>query len=90
MEKLKNSCGKATELLGISFLSEVAEKVILFELLKNGQMQSPRSPESGVATNKERLLPRQRVSELARGVIGRTPQQACPVLDTGKDEPACR
>jgi hypothetical protein len=22
--------------------------------------------------------------------LGRTSQQACPVLDTGKDEPACR
>ena len=44
------------------------------------------NPESGVATNKERLLPRRRVGESARGVLGRTPQQACPVLDTGKDE----
>ena len=44
------------------------------------------NPESGVATNKERLLPRRRVGESARGVLGCTPQQACPVLDTGKDE----
>ena len=27
-----------------------------------------------------------RDSESARGVLGSTPQQACPVLDTGKDE----
>ena len=49
-------------------------------------MQGARNPESGVATNKERLLPRRRVGEPARGVLGCTLQQACPVLDTGKDE----
>jgi len=32
------------------------------------------------------ILPRRRVGESARGVLGGTPQQACPVLDTGKDE----
>jgi hypothetical protein len=37
-------------------------------------MQGLQSPESGVATNKERLLPRRRVSESARGVLGCTPQ----------------
>ncbi|MBM4341395.1 MAG: hypothetical protein FJ110_17860 [Deltaproteobacteria bacterium] len=34
-----------------------------------------RNPESGVATKKERLLPRRRVSESARGVLGCTPQR---------------
>jgi hypothetical protein len=33
------------------------------------------NPESGVATNKERLLPRRRVVEPARGVLGCTPQR---------------
>jgi hypothetical protein len=32
------------------------------------------------------ILPRRRVGESARGVLCRTLQQACPVLDTGKDE----
>jgi len=41
MEKLKNSCGKPMELAWISFLYEVAEKMISFWLLKNGQMQGP-------------------------------------------------
>ena len=54
---------------------QVAEKVIFRRLLKNAQMQGARNPESGVATNKERLLPRRRVGESARGVLGRTPQR---------------
>jgi len=32
---------------------QAAEKIIFSGLLKKGQMQSPRNPESGVATNKE-------------------------------------
>jgi len=36
--------------------------------------QGTRNPESGVATNKERLLPRRRVGEPARGVLRRTLQ----------------
>jgi len=55
-------------------------------MLKNAQIRGARNPESGVATNKERLLPRRRVSESARSVLRCTLQQACPVLDTGKDE----
>jgi len=32
------------------------------------------------------FLPRRRVCESAKGVLEGTPQQACPVLDTTKDE----
>src|SRR5512139_2546501 len=32
------------------------------------------------------ILPRRRVGESARGVLECTLQQACPVLDTGKDD----
>ncbi len=32
---------------------QAAEKIIFSGLLEKGQMQSPRNPESGVATNKE-------------------------------------
>ena len=39
-----------------NLLTKAAEKVIFFRLLKNGQMQGTRNPESGVATNKERHL----------------------------------
>ena len=39
-----------------NLLTRAAEKVIFFRLLKNGQMQGTRNPESGVATNKERHL----------------------------------
>jgi len=46
-----------------------AEKIILTGLLKNAQVQGARIPESGVATNKERLLPRRRVGEPAGGVL---------------------
>jgi hypothetical protein len=58
-------------------LYQLLEKVIFRGLLKNAQMQGPRKPETQENIN--------------RSVLGgRTPQQACPVLDTGKDEPACR
>ena len=35
---------------------QAAEKVVFSRLLKKGQMQGSRNPESGVATSKERLL----------------------------------
>ena len=57
---------------GISWL---LEKVVICRLLKNAQVQGARNPESGVATNKEQLLPRRRVGESARSVLGRTLQR---------------
>jgi len=36
-----------------NLLTKAAEKVIFFRLLKNGQMQGTRNPESGVTTNKK-------------------------------------
>jgi antitoxin MazE len=45
-------------------------RIIIFpRVLKNAQMQGFRNPESGVATNKERLLPRRQVGEPAGGVL---------------------
>jgi len=41
------------------------KKTFFSRLLKKGQMQGPRNPEGGVATNKERLLPRRREDEAA-------------------------
>jgi hypothetical protein len=37
-------------------ICHAVEKIISFGLLKKGHMQGPRNLESGVATNKERLL----------------------------------
>jgi hypothetical protein len=44
-------------------------------MFKNAQMQGSRNPEGGVATNKERLLPRRQVGEPAGGVLGGTLQR---------------
>jgi len=37
-------------------MAEPVEKLTFFGLTKNAQMQGARNPESGVATNKERLF----------------------------------
>jgi len=58
-----------------------AKRILVFvtkrcftRLIKNAQVQGLRNSESGVATNKERLLRRRRGSEAARGVLVRTSQ----------------
>jgi hypothetical protein len=73
-----------------------AEKLIFPRLLKNTWMQGSRGAFHlpmrqailRVASRRIRsdILPRRRVGESARGVPKCTPEQACPVLDTGKDE----
>jgi hypothetical protein len=40
----------------VSIRNEPVEEVIFCRLIKNAWMQGARNPESGVATNKERLL----------------------------------
>ena len=69
-------CGNLISSISIPFFKiyQAAEKVVFSRLLKKGQMQGSRNPESGVATNKERLLPRRRDGEAATGVLGCTPQ----------------
>jgi len=57
----------------------------LFGMLKNAQMQV--EPCEIPFAGAPEILRRERFKTVPyRG----TPQQACPVLDTGKDEPACR
>jgi hypothetical protein len=58
---------------------QVVEDFIFYRLLKNAQMQGTRNPESGVATNKERLLSRRRVGESVR----RTWMYAATTKDEG-------
>ena len=58
-----------------NLLTKAAEKVIFFRLLKNGQCKAPEILRVASRRIRSDILPRRRVGESARGVLGSTPQR---------------